>query len=73
MYASCSKELVYFASKLLEYVQRKLTPMRDVELIYRKLFEACGTCKLQEEILELYSDMKKNKIDPDKVTFGTYY
>jgi len=47
--------------------------MREVEIIYRRLFEACGTCKLQEEILDLFNDMKQNKIDPDKVTFGTYY
>ncbi len=47
--------------------------MREVELIYRRLFEACGETKLSEEILELFNDMKKNKIDPDKVTFGTYY
>jgi hypothetical protein len=47
--------------------------MRDIEMIYRRLFEVCGTCKLQDEILELFNDMKTNKIDPDKVTFGTYY
>ena len=47
--------------------------MRDAEMIYRRLFEACGTCRLQDEIQDLYLDMKKNKIDPDKVTFGTYY
>jgi pentatricopeptide repeat protein len=47
--------------------------MRDIEIIYRRLFEACGTCRLQDEILDLFNDMKKNKIDPDKVTFGTYY
>jgi hypothetical protein len=47
--------------------------MRDIEVIYRRLFEACGTCRLQDEIKDLYNDMKRNKIDPDKVTFGTYY
>lgn len=47
--------------------------MRDAELIYRRLFEACGTCRLQDEIQELFADMKRHKIDPDKVTFGTYY
>jgi pentatricopeptide repeat protein len=48
-------------------------PMREVEIIYRRLFESCGACKLKEEILELFDEMKKSKIDPDKVTFGTYY
>lgn len=47
--------------------------MRDAEIIYRRLFESCGTCKLEEEILELFNSMKLCKIDPDKVTFGTYY
>ena len=23
--------------------------------------------------MELFKDMKRNKIEPDKVTFGTYY
>ncbi len=73
MYNVYSKELVYFAKKLLEYINRKLPPMREVEIIYRRLFEVCGTCRLSEEIQELYTDMKRNKIDPDKVTFGTYY
>jgi pentatricopeptide repeat protein len=47
--------------------------MREVEMIYRRLFEACGTCRLQDEILELFKDMKRNKIEPDKITFCTYY
>lgn len=47
--------------------------MREIQMIYRRLFEACGACKLDDEIVELFNDMKKNKIDPDKVTFGTYY
>ena len=47
--------------------------MREIEIVYRRLFESCGSCKLKEEILELFEEMKKSKIDPDKVTFGTYY
>ena len=33
----------------------------------------CGTCKLRDELTDLFKDMKANKIEPDKVTFGTYY
>ena len=73
MYPNHSKDLVAFCKKMLSYVNRKLHPMRDIEIIYRRLFETCGTCRLQDEILDLFNDMKKNKIDPDKVTFGTYY
>lgn len=73
MYSKYSKELIFFAKKLLEHTQKKLKPMRDAEIIYRRLFEVCGTCKLQDEILELFNTMKESKIDPDKVTFGTYY
>lgn len=58
MYNNYAKDLIFFAKKLLEYIQRKLKPMREVEMIYRRLFEACGTCKLGEEILELFNDMK---------------
>lgn len=73
MYPAYSKELVIFCKRLLSHLNKKLHPMRDIEIIYRRMFEACGTCRLPEEILELFNDMKKNKIDPDKVTFGTYY
>ena len=73
MYPNHARELVTFAKKMIAYLARKLHPMRDVEIIYRRLFEACGTCRLQDEILDLFQDMKRNKIDPDKVTFGTYY
>ena len=73
MYGPHSRDLVVFCQRLLAHVTRKLHPMRDIEVVYRRLFEACGTCRLQEEIKEIYADMKRNKIDPDKVTFGTYY
>lgn len=73
MYPQHAKELISFCKRLLSHLSRKLKPMKDIEIVYRRLFEACGTCRLQEEILDLYTDMKKNKIDPDKVTFGTYY
>jgi hypothetical protein len=46
MYNNYSKELIFFAKKLLEHINRKLAPMREVEMIYRRLFEACGTCRL---------------------------
>ena len=48
MYNSYAKELIFFAKKLLDHINKKLAPMRDIEIIYRKLFEACGTCRLQE-------------------------
>lgn len=46
MYYNHSKDLIFFSKKLLENINRKLTPMRDVEMIYRRLFEVCGTCRL---------------------------
>lgn len=73
MYQSHAKELVFFAKRLLTHLQKKLHPMRDIEIVYRRLFEACGTCRLKDEILDLFNDMKNNRIEPDKVTFGTYY
>jgi pentatricopeptide repeat protein len=47
--------------------------MRDIEIIYRRLFESCGSCKQVKELTELYDEMKKAKVIPDKVTSGTYY
>jgi len=47
--------------------------MTHTEFIYRKLFEVGGSCKLKEEVVEAFDEMKRSKIVPDKVTFGTYY
>lgn len=46
MYPAHAKELVIFCQRLLAYIGKKLYPMRDIEVIYRRLFEACGTCRL---------------------------
>lgn len=55
MYMSHAKELVTFCKQLLTHLRRKkFKKMRDIEIVYRRLFEACGTCRLPEEILELY-------------------
>jgi pentatricopeptide repeat protein len=62
-----------FARRLLNYIINRVKPMRDLELIYRRLFESCGTCKQINELRELHREMLKNKIEPDKVTSGTYY
>ena len=58
MYKNNTREMMSFGRNLFEYIRRKLKPMRDIEVIYRKLFEACGTCRLKEEILELFEEMK---------------
>ena len=47
MYISHSPELIFFARKLLQHVTNKLQPMREVEIVYRRMFEACGNCKQQ--------------------------
>lgn len=73
IYVVHSSSLIDFARKLLSYVRSKIKPMRDIEYIYRRLFESCGTCKQINPLIEIYKDMNKNKIEPDKVTFGTYY
>ena len=44
MYQQHASELIYFARKLLQYLLKKLQPMREVEIIYRRMFEACGSC-----------------------------
>ena len=48
--------------------------MREVEIIYRRMFEACGSCQQQTQVKELYKEMKALKyLDSDKITYGTYY
>lgn len=44
MYQAHAPDLIFFARKLLQYITRKLHPMREVEIIYRRMFEACGSC-----------------------------
>jgi hypothetical protein len=74
MYMNYAKDLVGFCRSLLLHVRgKKLKKMRDAEIVYRRLFEACGICRLKDEIQELWEDMRKNRIEPDKITFGTYY
>jgi len=73
IYGVNAPALIDFAKKKLEYVRKKLQPMRDIEIIYRRMFESCGTCKQVNQLRELYKEMIKNKIEPDKVTSGTYY
>jgi len=74
MYMPHAVELIFFARKLLQYVTKKLHPMQELEIIYRRMFEACGSCQQQEQVRQLYAEMKSIRhIDPDKITFGTYY
>jgi pentatricopeptide repeat protein len=47
--------------------------MKDTESFFRKLFEACGACKLSEDARGLFEELKELKIDPDKETFAVYF
>jgi hypothetical protein len=48
--------------------------MRETEILYRRLFEACGNCGLHDQIKELYQELQKVKnLDIDKITYSTYY
>jgi len=73
IYSSHSPHLIDFGRRLLNYTKSKLKPMRDIELIYRWLFDACGTCKQINELREMYKEMTKYNVIPDKVTSGVYY
>jgi len=74
MYNSHSRELIAFARQLLDPIARRLKPFKNIEIVYRKLIEACGTCRLREEVEALFTELKEvHKVDPDKITFGTHY
>ena len=45
MYATHASELIFFGRKLLQYVTKKLHPLQEVEIVYRRMFEACGSCQ----------------------------
>jgi hypothetical protein len=57
MYESHSFELISFARKLLAFINNKLKPLREVEVVYRRMFEACGLCMQLEQIKELYAEL----------------
>jgi len=48
MIIGIASELVQFARKLLQNIMKKLNPLRETEILYRRLFEACGNCGLLE-------------------------
>lgn len=73
IYGAHVPTLIDFARKLLSHMRSKIKPMRDIEFIYRRLFDSCGTCKQISELRELNKEMTKNGVKPDKVTSGTYY
>lgn len=45
IYGGHAPALIDFARRLLSQLRSKLKPMRDIEIMYRRLFEACGSCK----------------------------
>lgn len=59
MYQSHSSEMIIFARKLLNYISNKLKPLREVEIIYRRMFEACGLCMQLDQIKELYKELQQ--------------
>ena len=73
LYGSHAPKLIDFARKLLSYVRSKTKPMRDIEYIYRRLFQCCGACKQISELREINKEMLRANIQADKVTSGTYY
>ena len=62
LYGSHAPNLIDFARKLLNYVRGKAKPMRDIEFIYRRLFDCCGTCKQITELRELNKEMIKSNV-----------
>lgn len=44
VYKNHSSELISFARELLRFVSKKYGPMQEIEIVYRRLFEACGNC-----------------------------
>lgn len=73
-YKQHAAELIMFSRKLMQQIQQKLHPMQETEILYRRLFSACGECGLHDQIKELYQELQSvKKLDVDKVTYSTYY
>jgi hypothetical protein len=73
-YREQSHEMVNFARKLLNNITTKLAPMKETEILYSRLFQACGNCGLQDHVKDLFREMQSIKsIDADKLTYSSYY
>lgn len=50
--------IIKHSKTVLEFLKKKLKTLKEVEFIYKKLFEACMKCKLHDEAGKLRDEMK---------------
>lgn len=73
-YSEWAGELISFTKKLLYAIHQKLSPpLRETELVYRRLFSICGQYGFTEHLKELYNQLNTHKnTDVNKVTLSAY-
>lgn len=57
-YEGESHKIMKFAKTVLAFLKIKFKSIKEVEFVYKKLFEACMKCKLHEEASQLRDEMK---------------
>eukprot|EP01022_Parablepharisma_sp_SALTPOND_P004610 TRINITY_DN120621_c2_g1_i1.p2 TRINITY_DN120621_c2_g1~~TRINITY_DN120621_c2_g1_i1.p2 ORF type:complete len:392 (-),score=20.85 TRINITY_DN120621_c2_g1_i1:3666-4841(-) len=63
------KKKVLFASKN----KNQYKPLKNLELLYKRMIEACGMCEQKEEAARIFQDIKKDSIEPSVDTFNAYF
>jgi len=57
-YRQYSSKILSFAVDLLKIISKRLSPMKEAEIIYRRLFEVCGIYQETELLMQLFNEMK---------------
>jgi len=57
-YESRAPEIIRYSKTVLEFMKKKLKIVKEIEFVYKKLFEACMKCKLHDEAGKLRDEMK---------------
>ena len=57
----------------MAFIATKLQPLRETEVFYQKMFEACGKAGLTAQIKDIFGELQKVKnVEIDKATYSAY-
>mmetsp|Transcript_3264 Transcript_3264/g.2986 ORF Transcript_3264/g.2986 Transcript_3264/m.2986 type:complete len:364 (+) Transcript_3264:347-1438(+) len=57
-YQSQAEEIMKYSKTVIEFVKKKMKGLKEIEFIYKKLFQACIKAKLHDEAGKIRDEMK---------------
>lgn len=57
-YNKDAEKIFRYSKTIIEFLKKKLGGIKEIEFVYKKLFEACMKCKLHDEAGKLRDEMK---------------